>query len=213
VNQGAITLIRILELLETKYPEIVTEVSTDGKQFIPLHEMLTLDERFKKEIEAAYQQGKTEGHASGRAEGREEAQRAFSAFGSAVNDCIKQRKSLLREAELHITEMVLKIARNMTFGAAKVDPDVTMGVVKGAVDSLVDKREISVRVHPDHLEHLKVLMDEFDNMSGEVRELSLEGDVNVKHGGCFIRTPAGDIDARLDSQFKIIEDAVLDETS
>jgi flagellar biosynthesis/type III secretory pathway protein FliH len=31
----------------------------------------------------------------------------------------------------------------------------------------------------------------------------------VKYGGCFIETPTGDIDARLESQFEVISDAVL----
>lgn len=212
VNQDALTLLRIAGLLDQKYPEIVTETSSDGKRNIPLREAAKFDERMKREVEEAFQRGHKDGHAQGRAEGREEAQKVFSAFGKAVQDCVGQRETLLREAELHITDMILKIARKLTFDTARLDPEITAGIVKGAIDTLIDKRNISVRVHPDHLPVLEQSIDEFKSMSTEIRDLQIEADPRVGFGGCFIRTPAGDIDARLESQFEIIEDTLRDES-
>jgi flagellar biosynthesis/type III secretory pathway protein FliH len=41
-----------------------------------------------------------------------------------------------------------------------------------------------------------------------IKELTIEGDPRIKMGGCFIQTPSGDIDARLESQFDVIADVV-----
>ena len=37
---------------------------------------------------------------------------------------------------------------------------------------------------------------------------SIEADPRVQAGGCFIETPSGDIDARLSSQFEVIEQLI-----
>ena len=45
--------------------------------------------------------------------------------------------------------------------------------------------------------------------STAIKELAIVPDARVRYGGCFIETPNGDIDARLESQFEILADALL----
>ena len=48
-------------------------------------------------------------------------------------------------------------------------------------------------------------MDRFLSGSTAIKDLQFEADPRVREGGCFIETPTGDIDARLESQFEVIE--------
>lgn len=195
-------------VLAHEFSDIMTEVSADGARYIPLKETLKFKQR---EIELArreYKRGMSDGHKAGREEGRAEAKKVFDEFSGAVQSAIEQRESLLREAESNILELVLKIAKKLTFDAAEINPAICSQVIKGAIDSLVDKREIAVTVHPDHLPRMQELIEDFKSLSTDIRKFTLDSDNHVGYGGCFIRTPSGDIDARLSSQFAILEDSI-----
>ena len=194
------------QILARRYPDVQTETGIDGKRFVPLKEIVRIDRRVDEMLASEFERGRSQGHAEGLNQGRGEAKKAFDAFNAATNDAVNQREALLREAESNILELTLKISRKLTFDAARLDPDITAKIIRGAIESLVDKREIAVQVHPDHLPELEQVMDEFEALSTEIRKITLEADPRVGHGGCFIRTPSGDIDARLDSQFEIIEE-------
>ncbi|MFQ5607021.1 MAG: FliH/SctL family protein [Candidatus Zixiibacteriota bacterium] len=199
--------------LSSEFPDVHTEVSTDGARYLPLKEVIKFSAHIVQAREEEYQRGVAAGRQAGREEGQADARRVFNEFSSAIRSSIEQRESLLREAESHILELTLKIARKLTFDAAEVNPAVCAQVIKGAIESLVNKREISVTVHPDHLSRMQELIEEFKALSTEIREFSLQSDPHVGYGGCFIRTPSGDIDARLASQFEIIEEAVRGDSS
>ncbi|HSH00502.1 MAG TPA: FliH/SctL family protein [candidate division Zixibacteria bacterium] len=196
------------DILARRYPDVHIETGLDGKRWMALKEMVRVDARVNELMRSEYERGRSAGEASGLERGRGEARQALDAFEGAVCDAVQQRETLLRDAESNIIELILKIARKLTFDAVRLDPDITAQIVRGAIESLVDKREIAVQVHPDHLPQLEQVMDEFESLSTEIRKISLQPDARVGHGGCFIRTPSGDIDARLESQFQIIEETV-----
>jgi flagellar assembly protein FliH len=77
------------------------------------------------------------------------------------------------------------------------------------IDQLVDKSRLKIKVHPDHLPIMEQNIDRFLQNSTAIKELTFEADPRVRMGGCFIETPSGDIDARLESEFEIIENAIL----
>ncbi|MFQ5608566.1 MAG: FliH/SctL family protein [Candidatus Zixiibacteriota bacterium] len=207
-REDAMAITRAHAVLENKYPDVRVETGLDGQQYIPLQEIERLDRRVEDFCKKNLTEGEKSGYERGLAEGRATAQKAFDELARATKDALSQRETLLREAEADIIDLTLKLARKLVFDVARVDPDVTARVVKGAIDSMVDKREMTVKVHPDHLPHLEQLMDEFQSVSTEIRKLTLEPDPRVGYGGCFICTPSGDIDARLESQFEVIEEAV-----
>lgn len=198
-------------MLAHEFSEILTEVSAEGARYIPLKETLKFKRREIALARREHERGLAEGHKAGREEGRAEAQKVFQEFSGAVQAALGQRESMLREAEANILELILKIARKVTFDAAEIDPSICVQVIKGAIDSLVDKREIAVTVHPDHLPRMRELLEEFKSLSTDIRKFTLESDSQVGYGGCFIRTPTGDIDARLASQFAILEESTRSE--
>ena len=82
-------------------------------------------------------------------------------------------------------------------------------MIGGVIDQLVDRTKLRVKVHPDHLPLVEQNMDRFLASSTVIKDLKFEADPRVRMGGCFIETPTGDIDARLSSQFEVIEDTLL----
>jgi flagellar biosynthesis/type III secretory pathway protein FliH len=113
---------------------------------------------------------------------------------------------LLEDARQHILELVLKVSKKVTFDALEINPEATLVMIQGVISQLVDRSSLRIKVHPDHLPLVEQGMDSFLQSSTAIKDLTFEADPRVRVGGCFIETPTGDIDARLNSQFEVIED-------
>lgn len=200
--------------LMATHPDLLVITTPEGKRQIPLQDILILEQRFRAEIDAArrqaFEQGRQQGHAAGLDEGREEARRVVSSLSGLLTDITGQRHTILAEAKEKILELVLKISRRLTFTAAKLDLGITMSIISGAIDQLLDKSRLKVKVNPDHLAELEQYIDRFRAQDTAIKEFIFEPDPRVRIGGCFIETPAGDIDARLESMYDVIQQTILD---
>ena len=190
--------------LATTFMDINVITTIEGKKMIPIQELLKIDKHLIKERQQAYNQGFKDGHKQGLDKGHKEAQQVIDNFNTLIKDAVSQREILYEEAHRKILELVLQIARKVTFETARVDPEVTAGIIAGTIEKLVDKSRIIIKVHPDHLPIIEQQIDRFKGDSTVVKEIAIEPDKRVRYGGCFIETPTGDIDARVDSQLDII---------
>lgn len=203
------------QLLQSLHPDLKVMTTADGKRQISLQDILLLEESHRQEKEAAakaaYESGQEAGYAAGMEKGREEARKVVASLSKVLSDISGQRETILREAREKIFELVLKISRRLTFTAAELDPDVTMAIINGAIDQLLDKSRLKVKVHPNHLPEVEHNIERFRGVDTKIKEFILEADPRVRVGGCFIETPAGDIDARLDSMYEVIKQSILDD--
>ncbi|MCH9032322.1 MAG: hypothetical protein IIB00_08705 [candidate division Zixibacteria bacterium] len=195
--------------LQSDFPDVRTELAAEGFWYVPLKEIMKISRKLGESKIFEYGRGRDDGYKDGLEKGRLEAKAVFDDFASTIKDVIAQRHSLLSEAEAHIVTLIRKISRRITFETAEADPKVTEAIVKSAIESLLDKRKIKIKVNPDHLPHLERHIEDFKALSGEIKEFDISADARVKFGGCFIETPSGDIDARLETLFQSIEEAAL----
>jgi len=202
------------ELLRQTHPELKVTTTADGKRQISLMDILSLEQKHQQEKEAvekaAFERGRETGYAAGLEKGREEARRVVASLSGMLSDITESRQTLLAEARDKILDMVLGISRRLTFTAAEIDPEVTMSIIDGALGQLLDKSKLKVKVHPDHLPEVERHIERFRGGDTKIKEFILEADQRVRNGGCFIETPSGDIDARLDSMYEVIKQAILE---
>lgn len=195
-------------LVHETYPELSVTSTADGRKQIPLQELLLLDRRFREAVQAAraegLEEGRRTGYAAGLTEGQRHAREAVASLSGLLTDLVGQREALLRDAKDRILEMVEKISRRLTFAAAANDPEVTMAIIDGAINHLLDKSSIKIKVHPNHLPIVEQHIERFRGRDTAIKELSLEADPRVRVGGCLVETPSGDIDARLESMHDIM---------
>ncbi len=194
--------------LATVYLGINVVTTVEGKKMIPIQELLKIDKQLVTERQQAYNQGFNDGHEKGLAIGHQEAKKVIDNFAGLIKDAVSQREVLYEEAHRKILELVLKIARKVTFDAARIDPDVTAGIISGTIEKLVDKSKIKIKVRPEHLPMIEQQIERFMGESTAIKEITIEPDSRVRYGGCFIETPTGDIDARVESQLDIITEEI-----
>lgn len=194
--------------LASRFPDILVTTSIEGRKLIPIQEIFKIEERMRRDAEQQRQKGFEESYKNGLSEGQKEARKVVANFSSLITDAVRQRELLYEDARRKILELVLQIARKVTFDAARIDPDITAEIIAGTIKKLTDKTRIKVKVHPDHLPHIEQQLDRFKGDSTAIKDIVIEADNRVRYGGCFIETPTGDIDARADSQIEIITEAM-----
>ena len=215
---GEKNLDRVKELsaerrLGSLLPEIVVITDPDGAKLIPVQEIDKIESFLNEQVQKAsqdnLQKGQKAGYDRGLGEGLAKASEVLGQFNAAIKDTVTQRESLLVEAKQKILELVIQISRKVTYDAVRADPDLTLGMISGVIDSLVDRSRLKIKVHPDHLPIIEQNIETFLKGSTTIKEISIDSDPRVRYGGCFIETPTGDIDARLESQFEVIEETIL----
>ena len=200
---------RATDRLASFCPAVAIQTDPDGARLIPILEVFKIEKTFEEEKQKARQRGYQDGHRDGLNQGRAEAEKVLKQLNQAINNAIEQRKALLDDARQNILQLVLQISRKVTFDAISADPEKTLNIIDGVINNLVDRSHIKLKLHPDHLPLVEQNIDLFLRGSATIKEISIEPDPRVQYGGCFIETPTGDIDARIESQFKVIEETIL----
>lgn len=204
-QHNALAEARAEQQLRQLFPAVALVTTLEGAKLIPMGEVSKLDKRLREECESARSQGYEQGHKVGLEKGLDEARRVLRQFEKAIQDAVNQRIELLEESRQKILELVIQISRKVTCDGLQIDPDATLTMIDGVINQLVDRSRLRIKVHPSHLPLLEQNMDRFLSNSTTIKDLRFEADPRVREGGCFIETPTGDIDARLESQLEVIE--------
>ncbi len=202
--------------IEKRLPSMFMDINVittiEGKKLVPIQELLKVEEQVNREKEetykTAYKKGFDEGQYKGLQAGNLEAQKVAQNFSTLVTSIIDQREKIYDEAKRSVLELIMAIARKVTFNAVKIDEEITAKIIEGTIDGLIDKARIKIKVNPQHLPFLESQIDHFKGNTTAIKEITIEPDNRVKYGGCFIETPSGDIDARVESQMGIISEAL-----
>ncbi len=199
------------EKLGRIFPLVKVTSDSDGARFIPIEETHKIEAAYTEAIEEAYQRGVKTGQETGLKQGLAKAEEVLRQFDGAIKDAVNQRAAMLSEAKQKVLDLVVQISRKVTFDALEADPDATLKLISGVIDTLLDPSRITIKVNPNHLPVVEQNIEAFLKGSATIKEIKVEGDPRVRYGGCFIETPTGDIDARLESQFEVLEETILSE--
>ena len=126
-----------------------------------------------------------------------------------LNDIIADAKrkygKILEGAESELLKLSLKIAERIVGKALEMDRSVLLDIIHKAIQSLKYQKEIRIRIHPEDVAYLKDQKMQLYAMLGESKEIEVVEDPLVGRGGCIIDTEIVTIDARLETQLKVME--------
>lgn len=199
------------KMLSERFPKVNVLTAPDGAKLIPITEVPKLNEVLETRAAEQGRQSYASGHASGLEEGLVEARNVLKRFESAIADNVSQRQAMLDEAKAHILELVIQISKKVTFDAIQIDREATATMISNIIAELTDRTTLKIKVNPEFLPVVEQHMATYLSQSTEIKDLTFEADPRVKMGGCFIETPSGDVDARIESQFAVIADVIADD--
>lgn len=175
------------------------------------HDMITDSERQVAEIqETSKKEGYTEGREDGFADGKAEVERLIEHLHSIISNAIEKRNQIIDQSETQIIDLVLLISQKIIKVISENQKNVVINNVIQALRKLKSRGDVVIRVN---LEDVKLTSDhvkDFMRMVENVRSITVMEDSSVDRGGCIIETDFGRIDARISSQFKEIEEKILE---
>ena len=178
---------------------------------IPADDLPRATSEAQKIVEKALQEAQAvrdEAREQGRREGREEAAARLEEALTTLNAAVKERKTIIKDAEGEILRLSLKIAEQIIRSEVSLHRDVSLNIVSEAIGRVSDREQIIVRVNREDAEYLKRYKDRLAGMLDGVKSFSIIEDGNVEPGGCVIETNLGFVDARISTKLKAIEEAL-----
>lgn len=182
---------------------------------VPLEEPLSeeaLLERIKTLEDNARKRGFTEGHAEGLAkglaEGEVEVNASLKRLGEIIASLDKFRENKLTELSPNIIELSLEIAKKIVHKEIDLDRDLIVSVARDAMQKVAEREEnVVIKVNQLDYEVMIAYIDLLKEQSG-LKNVSVEPSAAISPGGCYIETPVGEVDARLEEQVKEVEDVI-----
>lgn len=121
-----------------------------------------------------------------------------------------QSQIALASVERETIVLALEIARKVVARELEISPDVVLSVAGEALGRIPGGVPgASLRVNPADVEVAVSGRERLRGISGDLRELEVIHQPQVSRGGCIVETPAGDVDARMETRFEKIAQVLL----
>ena len=153
-----------------------------------------------------------EARQEGLREGREEALaslvpalEALTQAGEAVREGQRARADRL---EAHAVDLALFLAEKVIGAAIAVEPELVLEAVRGALRAIVERERVIVLVHPEDLSLVAEAMDGVRATLGGIEHCEVQAERRVSRGGAVVRTPDGDVDARVETKLQRAREVV-----
>jgi flagellar biosynthesis/type III secretory pathway protein FliH len=147
----------------------------------------------QKEIEKAYEKG---------------TEQALLEFETNLFESREIRKTILRETEKDLLKLSIKLAEKIVGREISLDHTVIVDLVSSALQNVRQQENITLRVNPLDLLLIQKRVDDFKSFS-QTKYLDFIGDPRISQGGCLIESEVGKVDARLETQLRVLERALL----
>ncbi|MDA3956582.1 flagellar assembly protein FliH [Oceanispirochaeta sp.] len=190
---------------ESEAARILAQARTDAEKLVSdAHLQVTVIE------EDARKKGEDAGREEGYQEGRKEAERLIERLHVIIDKAIEKREEMINEAETQMIDLVLLIARKVIKVISENQKNVVVNNIVQALRKLKSRGDVAVRVNLADLDLATDHTRDFMKMVENVKSITILEDTSVDPGGCIIETDFGQIDARITSQLKEIEEKIME---
>lgn len=164
------------------------------------------EDQAREIIEQSKEKGYQDGIVIGKKEAEEKLTAELSNALSTINQAVKERKRIIKDAEAEILRLSLKVAEQIIRSEVSLHRDVCLNIVSEAIGRISDREQIIIKVNREDVEQLKKYKDRIGGLVDGVKSLSILEDSSVEPGGCVIETNLGYVDSRISTKIKAIED-------
>ncbi|MFH1575217.1 MAG: FliH/SctL family protein [Acidobacteriota bacterium] len=153
----------------------------------------------------AYENGFRQGEKAGLELAEKNVEAFRRRYSEAISEVEKLKAHLFARAEKDVVRLALEVAKKIVHREISADPEIIQTLVKVALSHVAVKSAVTIRLNPaDH----SYFLERRSGISGgddEEKEVILVADKAIERGGCLIQTECGDVDARIEEEFREVE--------
>lgn len=117
------------------------------------------------------------------------------------------REKVWRETEKDLLRLSVRLAERIVGREIEKDDKAIIDIVSTALQNARQQEKLTVRVNPKDLPAIEKESERIS--SGRIQFIDLIADPRVPAAGCMIESEVGTIDARLETQLRVLERALL----
>ena len=152
-----------------------------------------------------YREGREEGHRAGPQAAREQFTSSMDALQSLVDELSGVREKTYPLLEREMVEMVTTLARKIIRTELKGKEDGIREIVRMAIESVLDRESLVIKIHPDDHKELEDYGQELIQLFHEIKNVRFESHASVPRGHCVVESNFGTVEAGLDHLDEHIE--------
>jgi flagellar assembly protein FliH len=159
---------------------------------------------------SAFENGFHQGEKAGMEIADKKAEALMRRYGDSILELGRAKSAVYGEVEREVVRLAIEVAKKIVHREIQADPEIVQTLVHVALSHAAERSPVTVRVHP--LDH-RALLDKHPGWaeeSGDGREVVIVADKTIERGGCLIQTECGDVDARIEEEFREVERAFFE---
>lgn len=174
-------------------------------------EQADMETQAREREQDAHARGYAEGEKAGMDRAKQSLDPVMIQMRQTLVELEKLKKRLMADAEAEAVTLALAISRKIVHQEIKTDPQVVLNTVRAALEKIVERDRIRIRLNPRDLDAAREAVGQFAQLTDGMESVSFDADASVSPGGCLVETQFGDIDGRIDQQMAWLEEIFLNE--
>ena len=154
----------------------------------------------RREAQTAAENLKTEAYAQG-------TENALTEFERNLSESREIREKVWRETEKDLLRLAVRLAERIVGREIEKDDKTVVEIISTALQNARQQEKLTVRVNPKDLPTIEKQTERFS--SGRIQFIDFVADPRVASTGCLIESEVGTIDARLETQLRVLKRALL----
>jgi type III secretion protein L len=142
---------------------------------------------------------------------RDGTENALAEFQQNLIESREIRERVWRETEKDLLRLAVRLAEKIVGREIKKDDKTVADIISTALQNARQQEKLTVRVNPSDLQIIEKEKEKFSS-GGRVKFIDFVADPRVSTGGCLIESEVGTIDARLETQLRVLERALLSQS-
>lgn len=200
---------KVIERLVKKNRKLLREVYEKGvddgkKEGLDQGTAHAKQEGYDLGMADGYRHGNEEGYERGKLEGNALVKPVVASFRQAISACFDLQRQLQIDAQREALKLALVIAKKILARELRLNPDGILGVIQNALAIAESSVLIRLRVPPDFVDYCSNHRDSLHLPD----EVNIVGDQAIESGGCVVETESGEIDARIETQLRVLAEAL-----
>jgi flagellar assembly protein FliH len=155
--------------------------------------------------------GERKGHEQGEQAGLESAMQKLESLLTGGHKLLGElgelHRQTCRDVEADLVQLALAVARKIVGRDVSLGPDVVTRIIRQALGQVEHAGRITIKLNPADLELLADIKPQLLSGLPEAGRAAFDADEGIARGGCLIETDGGEVDARIERQFQVVEEA------
>src|SRR5215203_5257977 len=140
----------------------------------------------------------------------EATENALTEFERNLVESREIREKVWRETEKDLLRLAVRLAERIVGREIEKDDKTIVEIISTALQNARQQEKLTVRVNPKDLPTIEKQTERFS--SGRIQFIDFVADPRVASTGCLIESEVGTIDARLETQLRVLERALLSQS-